>query len=189
MFDFPITPRESFLIGICVGEYMESRKTNQSCTFMSVIERRFAPFFPTFPNAPDRKEIESWMIPEETEWIEPSPGMEFGYAESCPSTLFVRSGSHLERLLWKPTTRRSLIELLLLRLSPSVSFSVGDRFNFPVTDRVDRAKAFFDLFRCVKHPESAFERSSRNGLFHGFAREFPKPETAISLNWGTISAN
>ena len=131
-----LSPRESFLLGLCLGEYESKRSSDPEARFISVIRDRLIPFIDTLGQS-----VTSYLtldqIPTDVAWRNCN-GWNWGRAKSQPDTVYncfgtieseVPYAGSITAHSWRPG-RKSLIELLIHSLSPFMCMSLKDHFSF-----------------------------------------------------------
>jgi hypothetical protein len=148
MVDHPISPSESLLLGLCIGEYSAKRNAGRSVYFMEVLKNRFAPFFPEFLGTTAQDTISLDEVPEDVVWSDPFEGCRFGFAPSQPGTSFSWSehDATSDRLRYTHPERRSLFGLLLTAVGPFMALKAWERFELAHQLSLDRAQAFSELW-------------------------------------------
>ena len=121
MSDSPIFPRESFLLGLCSGEYRSRRQVGEDLDFMTLIKNRLLPFFPSHGPEQSRENISPDEKPDDVEWKQFGE-MRIGYAKSQSDSVFQCYGDTTYRHHWSKANRRFFLEQLIRSLRPYMRF-------------------------------------------------------------------
>ena len=137
--DLWVSPKESLLVGLCFGEYMDHDLAREeiSCdshshAFHGFLERRLAEFLPSF-QAKSLTAIAPVELPSDVHWAA-SAFSDFGVALSRPYVLYSRDQSDITCIQWNQD-RKSLFDKLIEYLGDRMELRSEDRFAYAFTTR------------------------------------------------------
>lgn len=122
-----ITPVESVVLGLCVGEYTDHdlRGEASGYSFECFLERRFSWFVPTLRSQTGTV-VHQDDVPQDVVWVEFETS-NFGISEAKRNVLFLQDENGCTRIELD-RSRRSLLDQLLVRLGDSLALALADRF-------------------------------------------------------------
>jgi len=128
MFDYPIFPTESFLLGVCIGEYDANHASWNNCTlrFIEHLQKRLVPFYPNF--AHEAKTVRRHLSDEEKDelndvnWEKVDADTSIGWRKGDRSRYYYKLDCDdvfaIRESRWIGPERRSLVDLLVDFVSP-----------------------------------------------------------------------
>jgi hypothetical protein len=160
MFDYPIFPTESFLLGVCIGEYDDIHRGYANCTlrFIEHLKKRLVPFYPDFK---EKAKTETRELSDEeanklddVTWLKVDEDCSVGWREEDRSRYYIhfrRDQSSVREYRWIGPERRSLVDLLVDFVSPYMTFTFEqieqwDPRQHPMTPSEARARRFAATF-------------------------------------------
>jgi hypothetical protein len=129
MQDFLIWPSESFLLGLCAGEYESC--IDDGVFFITIVRTRLRPFFPWFPKgALVREEVSKADIPADIRWLDIEQEWRMGLSPTNPDWLYHSNSEGVSRRKILLPDRKSFLDLILDALGPYMAFGIEDLSDF-----------------------------------------------------------
>jgi len=140
MFDYPIFPTESFLLGVCIGEYDANHACWKDCTlrFIEHLQKRLIPFYPDFKSkaTTETRELsnEEANDLDNITWLDVDDRSSVGWRDGDRSRYYMQFLANedspfptyedsVRECRWIGPERRSLLDLLVDFVSPYMAFT------------------------------------------------------------------